>query len=107
SLSRPGAPVSLLPLAAGLLVVGGSWLGRRWAASGPALRRVASWEVLLVGAVAVATLVGIAVVPAGASPQQCLGSERMGSMRYDEVAFLTTHNALATTAPPFIRPLPD
>ena len=107
SLFRTGALVSVIPLAAGLLVVGGSWLGRRWAASGSALRRVASWEVLLVGAVAVATFVGIAVVPAGASPQQCLGSERMCSMRYDEVAFLTTHNAMATTAARFIGPLQD
>jgi hypothetical protein len=33
--------------------------------------------VLVVGAVAVATVVGIALVPAGASARRCLGSERM------------------------------
>jgi hypothetical protein len=107
SLFRTGVLVSAIPLVAGLLIMGGSWLGRRWAASGSALRQAASWEVLLVGAVAVATLVGIALVPAGAAARRCLGSERMCSLHYDEVAFLTTHNAMATTAARFIGPLQD
>lgn len=107
SLFRTGVLVAAVPLVAGLLIMAGSWLGRRWAASGLALRKAASWEVLVVGAVAVATFVGLAVVPAGASAQQCLGSKRMCSLRYDEVAFLTTHNAMATTAARFIGPLQD
>jgi hypothetical protein len=107
SLFRTGVLVSVIPLAAGLLIMGGSWLGRRWADSGSALRRAASWEVLLVGAVAVATLLGLALVPARAAARECLGSKRLCSLRYDEVAFLTTHNAMATTAARFLGPLQD
>ena len=107
SLFRTGVLVSAIPLGAGLLIMLGSWLGRRWAPAGSALRRAASWETVLVGAVAVATIVGIAVVPAGASALRCLGSAQMCSMRYDEVAYLTTHNAMSTTAARFIGPLQD
>jgi hypothetical protein len=107
SLFRTGALVSAIPLGAGLLIVVGSWLGRKWAPSGSALRRAASWEALLVGAVAVATIVGIAVAPAGASALRCLGSGQMCSMRYDQVAYLTTHNGMATTAARFLGPLQD
>jgi hypothetical protein len=107
SLFRTGVLVSAVPLLAGLLVMGGTWLGRRWVGSGSPLRHVASWEVLLVGGVAVATLVGIALVPAVASPRRCLGSVRMCSLRYDQVAYLTTHNSMSTTAARFIGPLQD
>jgi len=107
SLFRTGVLVSAIPLGAGLLIMLGSWLGRRWAPAGSALRRAASWETVLVSAVTVATIVGIAVVPAGASALRCLGSEQMCSMRYDQVAYLTTHNAMATTAARFLGPLQD
>jgi hypothetical protein len=107
SLFRTGVLVSAIPLGAGLLIMLGSWLGRRWAPAGSALRRAASWETVLVGAVAVATIVGIAAMPAGASARRCLGSVQMCSLRYDEVAYLTTHNAMSTTAARFIGPLQD
>jgi hypothetical protein len=107
SLFRTGVLVSAVPLLAGLLVMGGSWLGRRWVVFGSPLRQVASWEVLLVGGVAVATIVGIALVPAVASPRRCLGSVQMCSLRYDQVAYLTTHNSMSTTAARFIGPLQD
>ena len=107
SLFRTGVLVSAIPLGVGLLIVLGSWLGRRWAPAGSALRRAASWETVLVGAVAVGTIVGVAAMPAGASARRCLGSAQMCSMRYDEVAYLTTHNAMATTAARFLGPLQD
>lgn len=109
SLFVTGLLVSAVPLVAGLLIMGGSWLGRRWtwAASRSALRQVASWEVLVVGAVVVATVVVIALVPASASARRCLGSTQMCSLRYDQVTFLATHNAMSTTAARFIGPLQD
>lgn len=108
SLFRTGLFVSAIPLVVGLVVIGGTWLAGRWTASASALRRAASWEMLLAAVVAVATVVGIALVPAGAaSARRCLGSEQMCSLPYDEVAFLATHNAMSTTAARFISPLQD
>lgn len=119
SLLRIGLLLSAIPLIAGLLVVGGSLLRNRmaaagsalrrnrWAPAGLALRRVESWRALVVGLVTVGAVLGIALVPATASARRCLGSEQMCSLRYDQVAFLATHNAMSTTAARFIGPLQD
>ncbi|MFB7226881.1 hypothetical protein ACFCY9_04085 [Streptomyces fimicarius] len=60
--------------------------------------------------VACAALAGVLVVPPvfGPSvPRQCLGSSRLCELRYDEAAYLTSHNAMSTTADRFIGPLQD
>lgn len=41
------------------------------------------------------------------APRQCLGSSRLCELRYDEAAYLTSHNAMSTTTDRFIGPLQD
>ncbi|MFE9236547.1 hypothetical protein [Streptomyces sp. NPDC007007] len=60
--------------------------------------------------VACAALAGVLIVPpvfGPSAPRQCLGSSRLCDLRYDEVAYLTSHNAMSTTADRFIGPLQD
>lgn len=60
--------------------------------------------------VACAALAGVLVVPpvfGPSAPRQCLGSSRLCELRYDEAAYLTSHNAMSTTADRFIGPLQD
>ncbi|MFI6554202.1 hypothetical protein ACWGBY_09405 [Streptomyces griseus] len=60
--------------------------------------------------VACAALAGVLVVPpvfGPSAPRQCLGSSRLCDLRYDEAAYLTSHNAMSTTADRFIGPLQD
>ncbi|MFG2502267.1 hypothetical protein ACGFSB_29155 [Streptomyces sp. NPDC048441] len=93
-------------LVAGALLVTVSWV---WQA-GPALtvspRRV---QMLAVG-VAGAALGGVVLAPlaVGRSEQRaCQGSARLCDRPYDEIAQLTSHNAMSTTADHFIGPLQD
>ncbi|GAA1898203.1 PI-PLC domain-containing protein [Streptomyces durmitorensis] len=93
-------------LAAGALLVTVSWV---WQA-GPALtvspRRV---QVLAVG-VAGAALGGVVLAPLAvgrSEPRACQGSARLCDRPYDEIAQLTSHNAMSTTADQFIGPLQD
>ncbi|MEV7909990.1 PI-PLC domain-containing protein [Streptomyces griseus] len=60
--------------------------------------------------VACAALAGVLVVPpvfGPSAPRPCLGSSRLCDLRYDEAAYLTSHNAMSTTADRFIGPLQD
>ncbi|MFE6981952.1 PI-PLC domain-containing protein [Streptomyces griseus] len=60
--------------------------------------------------VACAALAGVLVVPpvfGPSAPRQCLGSSRLCELRYDEAVYLTSHNAMSTTADRFIGPLQD
>ncbi|MEI7033409.1 hypothetical protein [Streptomyces pratensis] len=57
-----------------------------------------------------AALAGVLIVPpvfGPSAPRPCLGSSRLCDLRYDEAAYLTSHNAMATTADRFIGPLQD
>ncbi|MEV0320991.1 hypothetical protein ACIBKX_11015 [Streptomyces sp. NPDC050658] len=93
-------------LAAGALLVTAGWV---WE-SGPALtvgpRRV---QLLAVG-VAGAALGGVVLAPVAAGraePRVCQGSAHLCDRPYDELAQLTSHNAMSTTADQFIGPLQD
>ncbi|MFZ3573352.1 hypothetical protein ACOKM5_41130 [Streptomyces sp. BH097] len=53
---------------------------------------------------------GMVLMPLAASPaaaRECQGSTELCDRRYDEVAYLTMHNAMSTTADHFIGPLQD
>ncbi|MFF7177093.1 PI-PLC domain-containing protein [Streptomyces sp. NPDC008121] len=70
-------------------------------------RRASVWSAAGVTAVA---LSGVALVPlafAGGGSRVCQGDARLCDLRYDEVAQLTSHNAMSTTADRFIGPLQD
>lgn len=99
-------------VAAYILLAGGALLvavGWAWQ-TGPALtvspRRV---QVLAAGVAGVA-LGGVVLAPLAAGraePQVCQGSSRLCDRGYDEIAQLTSHNAMSTTADQFIGPLQD
>ncbi|MFE1799970.1 hypothetical protein ACFW9L_27920 [Streptomyces sp. NPDC059517] len=97
---------ALVPVVAGALLVGLAWAGERRRAP------VRAWRPGLwpaAGATALA-LAGVALVPIAFSddtPRSCQGSPRLCDRRYDEVAQLTSHNAMSTTADKFIGPLQD
>ncbi|WP_411080526.1 hypothetical protein [Streptomyces sp. cmx-18-6] len=57
-----------------------------------------------------AALAGALLVPpvlGPSAPRRCQGSSELCELRYDEVAHLTAHNAMSTTADRFIGPLQD
>ena len=104
-----GLIAALVPLGIGLLLLAGAWLYHRF---GAVSRFAARHRTLLLGGIGVivlATLIGATIAPATAShlKQRCLGSARMCSLRYDQTAFLATHNSMSSTAAKFIGPLQD
>lgn len=100
--------VALILLAPGALLVGVEWLRQNGRTVHiPVEPRHA---LALIAAVSAATLAGTMLVPvamAGPSPRVCQGSSRLCDVRYDELAQLASHNAMATTADRFIGPLQD
>lgn len=57
-----------------------------------------------------AALAGALLVPpvlGPSAPRRCQGSSELCELRYDEIAHLTAHNAMSTTADRFIGPLQD
>ncbi|GAA2595384.1 MULTISPECIES: PI-PLC domain-containing protein [Streptomyces] len=100
--------VAVILLAAGalLIAVGWAWQTRP---SVPVLtdpRHVPA----LTFAVTAFALVGTMLAPVaitGSSPRICQGSAELCDARYDEIAQLASHNAMATTADRFIGPLQD
>ncbi|NEB77234.1 hypothetical protein G3I40_18710, partial [Streptomyces sp. SID14478] len=56
---------------------------------------------------AVAALVVLPLATSPAAPRVCQGSAALCDRRYDEVAYLTSHNAMSTTVDRFIGPLQD
>lgn len=98
-----------IPLGIGLLLIGGGWLWRRFA-SGWRLTRKHHVAILVgVGVIVAATLIGGTIAPAAAghNRQRCQGSVDMCKLRYDQAAYLATHNSMSTTASRFIGPLQD
>ncbi|MGW0468102.1 hypothetical protein ACWDX6_22985 [Streptomyces sp. NPDC003027] len=97
---------ALVALAAGAVALGLGVAAQRRPVLEVA-RRASVWSAAGVTGVA---LSGVALVPlvfAGGGARVCQGSERLCEMRYDEVAQLTSHNAMSTTADRFIGPLQD
>ncbi|WP_369241785.1 PI-PLC domain-containing protein [Streptomyces sp. R21] len=97
---------ALVPLLVGALLVGLARLMER--RPDPFTTRRAR-TVPALGATAVA-LAGVALVPlafTGQDARVCQGSTRLCDLPYDELAQLTSHNAMSTTADRFIGPLQD
>jgi hypothetical protein len=98
-----------IPLGIGLLLMGGGWLWRRLEL-GARVARKHQWAIVgAVGVIVLGTLIGGTLAPAAAGHNRtrCLGSVAMCSLRYDQAAFLATHNSMSTTASRFIGPLQD
>lgn len=103
-----GLGAALTALAGGALLTGVGWAllvrpDRMPIPTPTAMRTTAA-------GVACAALAGVLVVPpvfGPSAPRQCLGSSRLCELRYDEAAYLTSHNAMSTTADRFIGPLQD
>ncbi|MFD4258126.1 hypothetical protein ACFWR9_10965 [Streptomyces sp. NPDC058534] len=100
--------VAVILLAAGalLILVGWVWETRP---SVPVLTDPRHGPTLTF-AVTACALVGTMLAPVaitGSSPRICQGSAELCDARYDEIAQLASHNAMATTADRFIGPLQD
>jgi hypothetical protein len=98
-----------IPVGIGLLMIGGGW---QWRHFETRLRWAREHHAVVLGAggvVVLATLIGATLAPAAAGRNQmrCLGSVDMCSLRYDQAAYLATHNSMSTTASRFIGPLQD
>lgn len=97
---------ALVPLIAGALLAGFGWaLQVR-----PTLRTASPYVRLVAVGTCAVTLAGVVLVPLVASPsapRRCQGSVRLCDRPYDEVAYLTSHNAMSTTVDRFIGPLQD
>lgn len=112
AIADAGLTASLTPLAVGLVLVTGCslWARRAHPRPLPARRRA---TVLAGSAVLTTTSVvlGVALAPAAArdagETSYCNGSAAMCDLRYDQGAYLATHNAMSTTAERFISPLHD
>ncbi|MET8569504.1 hypothetical protein [Streptomyces sp. NPDC004783] len=100
--------VAVILLAAGALLITVAWVWQTRPTvpaftdprHGPALT-------VVVSACALAGTVFAPVALTGPSPRICQGSTELCDARYDEIAQLAAHNAMATTADRFIGPLQD
>ncbi|MFJ6074454.1 hypothetical protein ACIQFU_27095 [Streptomyces sp. NPDC093065] len=100
--------VAVILLAAGALLITVGWVWQT-RPSVPVLTDPRHVPALTFAVTAVA-LVGTMLAPVaitGSSPRICQGSAELCDARYDEIAQLASHNAMATTADRFIGPLQD
>ncbi|MFI2435295.1 hypothetical protein [Streptomyces sp. NPDC018693] len=100
--------VAVILLAAGAVLVTAGWAWQ----TRPSLPVLTAprHALVLTAAVSVCALVGTVLAPVamtGPAPRICQGSSRLCDARYDEIAQLAAHNAMATTANRFIGPLQD
>ncbi|MEU0162609.1 PI-PLC domain-containing protein [Streptomyces sp. NPDC006261] len=101
-----GLTAALTALVGGALLTATGWaflVRPRTPPTPTAVRTVAA-------GVTCAALAGALLVPpvlAPSAPRRCQGSTELCGLRYDEVAHLTAHNAMSTTADRFIGPLQD
>ncbi|WP_079075173.1 hypothetical protein [Streptomyces atriruber] len=108
-----GLITAALPLLAGLALAGAAWAYEKVVARRGA--RLTGRRRSAVFGTAGGVLVAVAVAGAVLAPlaagkearELCLGSESLCDKRYDQVAYLATHNAMSTTADRFIGPLQD
>lgn len=100
--------VALIPLTAGALLVGLGWVRQtRPSVRVPVEPRHALVLSTAVSASALAATMLVPVAMTGPAPRVCQGSSRLCDVRYDELAQLAAHNAMATTTDRFIGPLQD
>ncbi|WP_237532601.1 hypothetical protein [Streptomyces sp. SID8352] len=100
--------VAVILLAAGALLIAVSWVWQ----TRPSVPRLTDPRQgpLLTLTVTACALLGTMLAPVamtGSSPRICQGSTELCDARYDEIAQLAAHNAMATTADRFIGPLQD
>ncbi|MFJ8825995.1 PI-PLC domain-containing protein [Streptomyces sp. NPDC102467] len=105
-LTRAALWTALVPVAAGVcLILAGRYLRTRRE------RPVRSRRFVPLGlgcaALAVAGIVVVPLAARPAAPRLCQGSSALCDRPYDEVAYLTSHNAMATTVDRFLGPLQD
>ncbi|MFR9676522.1 hypothetical protein [Streptomyces sp. TR02-1] len=111
TLADAGVVAAGTPLLVGAVLAGGCslWARRRNPRPLPIRRRTA----VLVGSAVLTTsavVLGVALAPAAArdtDPEYCNGSAALCDLRYDQGAYLATHNSMSTTADRFISPLHD
>ncbi|MFJ9242054.1 hypothetical protein [Streptomyces sp. NPDC101776] len=104
-LTATALTTALVPVLAGALLTGVGW-ALQVRPHMPALPRL-RWLGLATGGAAVA---GVLLVPYAVTPtasRTCEGSAELCDRSYDEVAYLTSHNAMSTTVDRFIGPLQD
>jgi hypothetical protein len=104
-LTATALTTALVPVLAGALLTGVGW-ALQVRPHIPALPRI-RWLALATGGAAVA---GVLLVPYAVTPaasRTCEGSAALCDRSYDEVAYLTSHNAMSTTVDRFIGPLQD
>jgi hypothetical protein len=105
-MAATGLSAALTALVGGVLLTGVGWalLVRPGRMPTPTAVRTTA------AGLACAALTGVLVVPpvfGPSAPRHCLGSSSLCGLRYDEAAYLTSHNAMSTTADRFIGPLQD
>ena len=96
---------ALVPVLAGALLTGVGW-ALQVRPHVPALPRL-RWLALATGG---APAAGVLLIPYAVTPtasRTCEGSADLCDRSYDEVAYLTSHNAMSTTVDRFIGPLQD
>ncbi|MBK3573326.1 hypothetical protein JHN63_05720 [Streptomyces sp. MBT65] len=104
-LTTTALTTALVPVLAGALLTGVGW-ALQVRPHMPALPRL-RWLALATGGAAVA---GVLLIPYAVTPtasRVCEGSAALCDRSYDEVAYLTSHNAMSTTVDRFIGPLQD
>ena len=115
TLTTAGLSAAAVPFAAGALLVTATFVRERHRAVRTALRALTRrTRTRLVGcsaaAVATSVVLGVVLAPAAAGgPERtyCNGSAELCDLRYDQAAYLTTHNSMSSTADRFISPLQD
>lgn len=111
TLTRSGLLTAVAPLVVGVVLVAGCTLWLRRENQRPLSRRSRT-GLLGGGAVltAAAVVFGMALAPAVArhpGRPHCNGSAALCDLRYDQAAYLATHNAMSTTDDGFLSPLQD
>ncbi|MCF6522342.1 hypothetical protein [Streptomyces sp. JJ36] len=111
AVTTAGLSAALAPLLTGLLLVGAAVAWQRYRAARELPRRTRTGLLGGGAAVAAAALaLGVALAPTaarGSDETHCNGSAELCELRYDQAAYLATHNAMSSTADRFISPLQD
>jgi len=110
-----GLAAAAVPLAIGAVLVAGAFVRLRHravrrAVSGLARRKRARAVGAVSAAVATSLVLGVVFTPAaagGLEDHYCNGSAELCDLRYDQAAYLATHNSMSSTADRFISPLQD
>ncbi|WP_019057708.1 hypothetical protein [Streptomyces prunicolor] len=104
-LTATALTTALVPVLAGALLTGVGW-ALQARPRVPALPRL-RWLALATGGAAVTGILLVPYAVAPAASRTCEGGAELCDRSYDEVAYLTSHNAMSTSVDRFIGPLQD